>query len=142
MESPIEVDFCWLPSAEVVRDWPIGRAFGLRGELIWRWEDGLTHIVLVTDRDDVPPYFEPSDDGVCPENIGILALTSLPNDKRDQVLLWGERGMDGKWRETRIPAPIEYPIKSEDPLVVLRTRRYIVADDPDDGTIDFIRFVD
>ncbi|MDH7487494.1 MAG: hypothetical protein QHJ81_14620 [Anaerolineae bacterium] len=147
LESPEAVDFRWLKSSDEVKGWPIGRAFGRRGELTWRREDGLTHAVLITDRDDVPPAF--ADARVSPGGKPAILSLSPINDERlpEEVRLWGERHEDGTWREARIPGPLSYPVREKEVRrrMMLSVRRYVIADapdQPDTGLADFVRYVD
>ena len=140
LESPLAVKFCWLPAASAAVQWPIGRAFGPLGELTWRREDGLTHLVLVTDREEeeLPVPF-----GLTP----FITLIPVAPSESDlsQVRLWGtKQAEDGSWQETRIPDRLCYPLdgKGDGKFVVLHLRRYITTQQPDDGTVDFVRYVD
>jgi len=139
LESPTIVVFDWLPTAEEARSWPGGRAFGPVGELMWRTEDGLTHLVLVTDRDDLPPPFEIEPE---PNRVDLVPAGGSP--LLDEVWLWGTRQADGAWHETRVPGPLSYPLEGAiiGQSAALTVKRYRIADQPDRGTDDFVRCMD
>ncbi len=136
LESQLAVEFCWLTEAEAARGWPCGRAFGALGELTWRREDGLTHIVLVTDRDGLPAPFRAG---------AAIPLHRLADGGRsDKARLWGERQGDDVWRETRIPGPLTYPIAGtgRGRRATLQVRRYVEDGKRDAGLVEFVRYVD
>ena len=142
LESPEAVDFRWLENSEEVKEWPIGRAFGASGQLTWRREDDLTHVILITEREELPPPFMA--DSASTEGEGnSLDLSSITDESLlAEARLWGERQKDGTWREARIPGPLVYPVQEEaDRRVKLEVRRYVVADQPDSGLADFVRYV-
>ncbi len=147
LESSLAVDFRWLGAAEAVRDWPIGRAFGPQGELVWQREDGLTHVVLITDRDSLPPPFrvpaEAPEVETQPRTASIPLRRIAGNEELDEVQLWGEWQPDSTWRETRIPDPLSYPIEGEGrkKRVALSLGRYVETEQPDTGAVDFVRYV-
>ncbi len=136
LESQLAVEFRWLAGAEAARGWPCGRAFGALGELTWRREDGLTHIVLVTDRDGLPAPFR--------AGAAIPLHRSAAGGRVDKARLWGERQEEGVWRETRIPGPLTYPITDAQGgrRATLQVRRYIEAGKRDAGLVEFVRYVD
>jgi len=139
LASPTAVDFRWLASAEETADWPAGRAFGALGELTWHAEDGLTHLVLVSDRDDLPEPFRAG-----PEPEGLRLAPASSSSMLDEAWLWGTRQPDGTWRETRVPSALNYPLEGVgvDGSAALVVKRYRAADAPDRGTDDFVRYVD
>lgn len=148
LESPQAVTFDWLASADAIKGWPQGRAFGLQGEISWRCEDGLTHVVLITDGETLPEIFN-SNTGQ--GAVGVINLREIQTQVDDaeanigdanRVRLWGERLDEQRWRETRIPDLLHYPVVGKGSYVSLRLRRYIQTDRPDDGSVDFVRYVD
>lgn len=140
LESPDAVQFDWLTGTADVRGWPGGRAFGSMGELSWRREGGLTHAVLVTDRDDLPSMFEEAASG----NVGTMWLHAAEDSRLERAQLWGTKQPDGFWREARIPGPLSYPIEpgKAGAAAALLIRRYTDAGQPDTGAADFVRYVD
>ena len=144
LESPEAVEFRWLDTPEEVKGWPIGRAFGTSGELTWRREDGLTHIVLVTEREDMPPSFTTAPASSTAETAPLPLSPVMDKSLPDEVRLWGERKEDGTWREARIPGPLVYPLRGlgGGRRVTLKVRCYVVAGQRNTGLIDFVRYVD
>lgn len=148
LESPTEVCFEWLSQVERVRQWPVGRAFGQTGQLTWQRADGLTHIILLTDREDTLPM--PFVEAIPPgREIGetltltLAANTLIEDGSPEQIQLWGEYE-EGVWRAGRLPDPIRYPVAGaqEGSRVMLHLRRYVEAGRLTDGTVDFVRYVD
>jgi hypothetical protein len=139
LESAAEVAFLLLANAEETAAWPAGRAFGAFGELTWRAEDGLTHLVLVSDRNDLPEPFRAG-----PEPEGLRLAPAGDSPVLDEAWLWGTRQADGTWRETRVPGALSYPLEGAGTgqNAALLAKRYRLADASDRGMDDFVRYMD
>lgn len=131
VESTEAVDLCWLTDVEAIAAWPAGRIFGPQGELRWQREDGITHVVLVSERGAPPLPFT-----------GAMATTEVET-AATVVYLWGNGIGNGVWQEQRLPDPLRYPVRGEGAgrRVLLQMRRYRETARMDDGTIDFVRYV-